>query len=88
MQTRAANFKVWAAAFVGAPAAAVAAALVVFAAALGLLAMLTLFTEVRGRGILRSSLAGSCIDLPLRGARMASAVRYAACRSSTYCGAA
>jgi hypothetical protein len=40
MHTGAANLKVWAAAFVGTPAAAVAAALVVLAAAFGLLAVL------------------------------------------------
>src|ERR671916_150601 len=32
----------------------------------------SLFTGVRGRGILRSSLAGSCIELSPRAARMAS----------------
>jgi hypothetical protein len=31
-----------------------------------------LFTRVRGSGILGNSLAGSCIDAPLRGARMTS----------------
>jgi hypothetical protein len=40
MYTGAANLKVWAAVFVGAPAAAVAAALVVLAAAIGLFAVL------------------------------------------------
>jgi hypothetical protein len=37
---------------------------------LGLL-FLPLFSGVRGRKILRRSFAGSCIDLPLRAARMA-----------------
>ena len=45
-----------------------------------------LFTQVRGRGILRSSFAGSCIDPPLRGARMASKALHAAWRRSTSCG--
>ena len=39
---------------------------------------LSLFTEVRGRGILRSSDARSCIDPPLRGARIASKAFHAA----------
>src|SRR5918994_2017670 len=46
----------------------------------------SLFTGLRGRGILRSSDARSCIDPPLRGARMASKAFHAAWRRSTYCG--
>jgi hypothetical protein len=45
-----------------------------------------LFTGVRGMGILGSSLAGSCIDPPLRCARMASTALHAAWQRSTYCG--
>src|SRR5215208_4162928 len=43
----------------------------------------TLFTGVRGIGILRSSDAGSCIEPPLRAARMASGGCHAACEEST-----
>jgi hypothetical protein len=46
-----------------------------------------LFTlVVRGRGILRSPFAGSCIDRPPRGVRMASKALHAAWRRSTSCG--
>src|SRR5829696_9267789 len=45
--------------------------------------MLLLFTQPRRRKILRSSDAGSCIDRPLRAARMASEARHAAWRRST-----
>jgi hypothetical protein len=44
-----------------------------------------LCTGVRGSEILRSSLSQSCIDPPLRGARMASKALHAAWRRST-CG--
>src|SRR5215213_8336259 len=44
----------------------------------------SLFTGVRGRGILRSSFAGSCIDLALRGVRMASEAHHAARVSEIY----
>jgi hypothetical protein len=40
--------------------------------------LLPLFTVVRGIGILGSSDAGSCIDRPLRGARIASKGLHAA----------
>ena len=41
-----------------------------------------IFTGVRGRGILRSSFAGSCTDHPPRAARMASEARHAALEGS------
>ena len=44
-----------------------------------------LFTRVRGSGILRSPFAGSCIDRPPRGVRMASKALHAAWRRSS-CG--
>ena len=47
-----------------------------------------LFTGVRGRGILRSSFAGSCIERPLRGARMASEATPATEEGTTCCGGA
>src|SRR5215212_3717082 len=49
---------------------------------------LALFSGVRGRGILRSSDAGSCIDRPLRGPRMASKVAHGAWWGTTCCGGA
>src|SRR5215217_975405 len=46
------------------------------------------FQTVSGRGILRSSFAGSCIECPPRGERMPSEATHAAWEGSTYCGAA
>src|SRR5215207_3493458 len=51
------------------------------------IAIPALFTRVRGRGILRSPFAGSCIDRPPGGVRMASKALHAVRRrSSTSCG--
>src|SRR5829696_2396546 len=47
-----------------------------------------LFTEVPRRGILRSSLAGSCIERPPRVARMAPEAHHAAWEGTTCCGGA
>ena len=47
-----------------------------------------LFTGVRGRGILRSPFAGSCIECPPRVARMASEATHATWEGSTCCGGA
>src|SRR5215204_4569986 len=47
----------------------------------------SLFTRVRGRGILRSPDAGSCIEPPSRATRMASGGCHAACAEAS-CGAA
>jgi hypothetical protein len=44
-----------------------------------------LFTGVRGRGILRTSFAGSCIDRPPRSVRMASKALHASWRRTTSC---
>src|SRR5829696_6765512 len=47
----------------------------------------SLFTRVRGRGILRTPDAGSCIEPPSRATRMASGDCHAACAEAS-CGAA
>ena len=47
-----------------------------------------LFTEVRGRGILRTSIAESCIERPPRGESMPSEATHAAWEGTIYCGAA
>jgi hypothetical protein len=47
---------------------------------------LPLFTDLPRRGILRTSGAGSCIDRPPRGVRMASKTLHASWRRSTSCG--